>query len=201
MIKRRLALVGQDRYRATFPKGDQALFTIEEYGVLGSETFQSHPWGVSWEGVSLESFAHKEEAVCFVIRFAYGIAPYHLIPSEILADFGLTYESGGWVDGWLHPSGMLGHEVVFKPGGVERPQDRKIRYQEWKKGRITDFPKREKPKNRLLRVMEGLRRRKGQTRRRLPELSDDECTFTLKSGSEAEKAYEGEKRRISDLRK
>jgi hypothetical protein len=43
-----------------------------------------------------------------------------------------------------------------------------------------------------------LKRPKRQIR---PEPPDDECVYTLKSGSEAEKAYEGEKRRFSDLRK
>jgi len=203
MLKRRLESAGENRYRALLASGETTFFEIRDNNarVSSGQTFTSYPWGVDWEGVSMEAFQRKEEALCFLIRFSYGLANYHLIPSEILADFNLAYKSGRWVDGWGYNEPLLRNEVVFQAGGVKKPENRKIRYQEWRRGSINDFPEREKKKNRLLRVMESFRRRKAQKPQIRQERPDEECVFTLKSGSEAVKAYDELKSKDFGLRK
>jgi hypothetical protein len=104
-MRRRVISTGEDRYRVELPGGEISEFTCldRKKHSPGREQYL-----LFWEDTFISDFTTKEDALMFVLRFGYTIADYHLVPSEVLADFGLVYCTGTWVDSWS----SIGHREV-----------------------------------------------------------------------------------------
>ncbi len=131
-MKRRMVKTGDRRYRIELPGGDISEFTYRDlprpwnqdlYCYLDFEPGADR-YSLAWEGNFVDSFPKEEELLCFLIRFAYTIGEEHLIPSEILSEFWLGYESGYWVDEWGCPDQIQ----VIRVRRVSYPALRKLRF-------------------------------------------------------------------------
>jgi hypothetical protein len=78
-----------------------------------------------WDGVDSESFLNEVELKIFIIRFVYNIIDSHLIPSELLAEANLVYETGDWVDEWWCTDKNT--EIIEADRQIYPPANRKIR--------------------------------------------------------------------------
>ena len=105
-MKRRVIKISDRRYRVELPGGDVSQFSYREkprkwitakYSYADFEPDEDR-YTLSWEGLFLDTFRTEIDALLFIIRFGYSIKDTDLVPSEILADFQLTYEAGDWVD-------------------------------------------------------------------------------------------------------
>lgn len=60
--------------------------------------YEEDTWYLCWEGAGFEYFTTEVELKLYLIRLAYDIQEYHLVPSILLLDAGLWYSTGDWVD-------------------------------------------------------------------------------------------------------
>jgi hypothetical protein len=127
-MRRRVIRTGEDRYRVELPGGEISEFTCLERGENSPEREQ---YLLFWEGVFISDFNIKEDALMFLLRFGYTIADYHLVPSEILADFGLVYCTGMWVDTWTLEGPREVRLVSSNIAHILRPVNRLIRFSDY----------------------------------------------------------------------
>lgn len=135
-----------------------------------------------WDGTQCEKFLNGVELKKFLIRFVYGIDQRFLIPSELLADANLAYETGDWVDGWFCTD--KNDEIIECPREIFRPRDRKVRH---------DLKIVSGETHRALKSAGGPRRSDERTSRThdIParvEIPDEKCFFRFKEGGFYEKA-------------
>lgn len=62
------------------------------------QTLEGENFALRWDGLFVEEFSSELEIKLYLIRLGYGIEIQYLIPSELLADAGLRYMTGDWVD-------------------------------------------------------------------------------------------------------
>jgi hypothetical protein len=153
-----------------------------------------------WDSIDLEEFLNEVGPKLYIIRVVYDIKNYELIPSELLYEAGLVYETGDWVDEW----GCNDHnnEIIECPREIYPPASRKIRFSDeplpdevWQPNHDARY----KPQ----RVLLSSNRPTGRNRKRhgsvkiLPvcavnarvevEIPDSECFYTFKAGGFYEK--------------
>jgi len=125
----------EDHYRVELPGGDVSKFTCqkrEEIDITNPAIPDREQHLLFWEDTLIDSFAVKEDALLFVLRFGYSTPDYHLIPSEILADFGLVYSTGAWVDSWTLTEHREVRPVSSNVCQILRPPNRLIRFTDYK---------------------------------------------------------------------
>lgn len=137
-----------------------------------------------WDGTSCEKFVDEVQLKLFLIRFVYNIDQRFLVPSELLADANLVYETGDWVDEWFCTD--QNDEIIECPREIYRPTDRKIRHNHIKP--------RVKPKITHQVVKRSDYRQSQQSlgyeipaRVEIDRLTDEECFFHFKAGGFYEK--------------
>ncbi len=234
-MKRRVIKVGYRRYRVELPGGDRSEFSYREKprkwdsNLLSFVDFEPSEYRFSlwWDGAFMEYLPRELDVLLFIVRFGYGVRDQHLVPSELLADLGLVYQSGSWLDSW----GCTGErEVVFPKGPIKRPLFRNLHLMGYppiipvvQKSRIVnrpyapkvraevkipklDFAKLEKPRRRRRSISwlwaDPVEASYGSWQHRggfYCSQSDEECVFTLEIGEEAEKAHQARKRLSSTL--
>ena len=134
-MRRRVIRIGDDCYRVELPGGDISKFAYQsrEECYVGDKTvdpdLEQHL--LFWEDAFMDSFAVKEDVLMFILRFGYSIADYHLIPSEILADFGLVYTTGVWVDSWNLAEWREVRPVSSNVARILRPANRLIHFSDY----------------------------------------------------------------------
>ncbi|KKL73900.1 hypothetical protein LCGC14_2070230, partial [marine sediment metagenome] len=77
-----------------------------------------------WDGINTDEFLNEVVLKQFIIRLTYNIGNDELVPSELLADANLVYESGDWVDVWGCRD--KNDEIIECPRKIFRPADRNI---------------------------------------------------------------------------
>lgn len=81
-------------------------------------------WELTADCTREGSFASEAEMKQYIIRLTYDIAPYFLIPSEILYDAGLVYVTNEWIDDWAT---TLAISIESRNPLPMKPEGRKIR--------------------------------------------------------------------------
>lgn len=84
-----------------------------------------HKVRLLWDGMQCETFLNEVILKQFIIRLTYDIHNEVLIPSELLADANLVYDTGDWVDQWNCMD--KNDEIIECPRELYRPANRKIR--------------------------------------------------------------------------
>jgi hypothetical protein len=84
-------------------------------------------WTLEWDGLQVDLFPNEPVLRQYLIRFAYGIENKYLIPSEILADAGLHYTTGDWVDSWVCTDENCEIALVPENVSLAAPPNRNIR--------------------------------------------------------------------------
>lgn len=84
-----------------------------------------HKVQLLWDGMQTDTFLNEVILKQFIIRMTYNIGNNELVPSELLADANLVYETGDWVDVWGCKD--KNDEIIECPREIFRPNDRKIR--------------------------------------------------------------------------
>lgn len=84
-------------------------------------------WILDWDNLTVDHYDTEAKLKLYIIRFAYGILPEHLIPSEILADAGLYYTTGDWVDEWNCTDKNDEIGVISEETTLNIPSNRRIR--------------------------------------------------------------------------
>lgn len=136
-----------------------------------------------WEGTQCEKFTDEVQLKTYIMRFVYNINIQHLIPSEVLADAGLVYETRDWVDEWYCTD--KNSEIVKASGTICRPSTRKIRFLENVK---RDYRGHEAPRSYAY-VTTPVHQRKyyqGYEIAAKPDLSDVKCFYVFKAGGHYE---------------
>lgn len=87
-------------------------------------------WILSWGGMAVSTHLTENDVLINLIRMAYQIEAGKRIPSEILADAGLEYENGTWIDSWSEFITSEDDEnivTIKDPSKLSPPENRKIR--------------------------------------------------------------------------
>lgn len=129
------------------------------------------------DGMELLDFEHEEDLKEYIIRGVYGLEA--LIPSEVLADAGLVYEDGSWIDEWYNFSEEK--KIVPFSGTIFGPYDRNLVLPETGKSPLP-VPNRE-PLPRRGNIIPLIAR--------IEEPPDEDCFFVLESGGCSRNCYSG----------
>ena len=194
-MRRRIAWDLEKR-RATAVMPGEALPTNFSWDVrswVSSEDGkQGDHFTLSWEGVWVHNFGDEPSLKEFLIRFVYGIQDNFLVPSELLADANVIYESEEWVDDWF--SQRDEGRLIEAPRQIVRPYDRNIRLGEGDRGKIQQ--KRDNIFEKIRQFNQGRlgkpRKKKEKSRILSPvdvdPLTDEECYYVFPAGAKYQKS-------------
>lgn len=154
---------------------------IPQTGITRYRDFKpgEHRVQMLWDGDKCETFVDEVQLKMFIMRFVYNIDQRFLIPSEVLADANLVYETGDWVDEWFCLD--KNDEIMECPREIYRPDTRRIRF--FDQVRREDDRKRVVKRNRD--VYYAPQRSSGYeipARVEIDRLSDEECFYAFKAG-------------------
>lgn len=136
-----------------------------------------HKVKLLWDGTQCETFLNEVVLKKFIISLVYMIGKDDLIPSELLADANLVYDTGDWVDEWGCKD--KNEEIIECPREIYRPTTRKIQIDA--NFSTQSFRKQHNAKPRLSAYL---------NYREIPakvEVSDIKCFYTFRAGGFYEK--------------
>jgi hypothetical protein len=161
------------------PRPKDEIQPIPQAGVVRFRDFKpdEHRVQLMWDGMQTDTFLNEVQLKQFIIRFVYMLSNDELIPSELLADANLVYDTGDWVD--VFGCRDVNDEIIECPREIYRPNDRKIRFAD----RLV--PRRQN--NAKPRIHAKVTPRHSSIYTAPAEIPDEKCFFTFRAGGYYEK--------------